>query len=189
MVFDNGQYLFQHTPQSAVLEIDPFLDAAGKDQGRYVNPPDAGYRRESYDKDTHNDPRLISRQVVWAYRSMNSHGFFSHIGSSGQRLANGNLFVCSDTEGHFFEVTAKGALAWEYINPVTRDGPVKTLADALPMTNSVFRAFRIGPDDPALAGRSLVPAGSITDRAARGLDNYAKHPAPPPGVQGEKPKR
>lgn len=188
MVFDNGQYLFQHTPQSAVLEIDPFLDATGKDQGRYVNPPDAGYRRESYDKDTHNDPRMISKQVVWAYRSTNSHGFFSHIGSSGQRLADGGVFVCSDTEGHFFELTSKGALAWEYINPVTRDGPVKTLPDALPMTNSVFRAFKISPDDPALAGRSLLPSGTITERAAQGLDTYARRPAPPAGDAGGKAK-
>jgi hypothetical protein len=29
-------------------------------------------------------------------------------------------FVCSDTEGHFFEVTAKGELAWKYINPENR---------------------------------------------------------------------
>ncbi|MFZ4617272.1 MAG: aryl-sulfate sulfotransferase [Rectinemataceae bacterium] len=179
MVFDNGQYLFQHTPQSAVLEIDPRLDSAGKKQANYVNPPDSGYRRESYDKDTHNEPRWISRQVVRAYRSVNSHGFFSHIGSSAERLANGNLFVCSDTEGHFFEVTAEGELAWEYINPITRDGPVKTLNDVLPMTNSVFRAFRIEADDPAIAGRSLVPDGTITERAARGMDAYPQRPERP----------
>jgi len=47
-------------------------------------------------------------------------------------------FICSDTEGHFFEVTAKGELVWEYINPVTRDGPIKTLGDVLPMVNSAF---------------------------------------------------
>jgi hypothetical protein len=176
MVFNNGQYLFQRTPQSSVLEIDPFLGADGKDAGRYVNPPEAGYRRESYDKDTHNEPRLISNQVVFSYRSVNSHGFFSHIGSSGQRLPNGGLFVCSDTEGHFFELSAKGELVWEYINPITPDGPAKTLGDALPMTNSAFRAFRLAPDHPALKGRSLIPAGTITERAAQGIDVYAKRP-------------
>ncbi len=54
----------------------------------------------------------------------------------------GGTMVCADTEGHFFEVTANGELAWEYINPVTRDGPVKVLGDVLPMTNSVFRVYR-----------------------------------------------
>ncbi|MEI6669478.1 MAG: aryl-sulfate sulfotransferase [Acidobacteriota bacterium] len=170
MVFNNGQYLFQRTPQSSVLEIDPFLDANGRDTGNYVNPPDAGYRRETYDKDTHNTPRQVSTQIVWNYRSANSHGFFSHIGSSAQRLPNGSTFVCSDTEGHLFEITADGGLAWEYINPVTREGAVKVLGDVLPMTNSLFRAYRYGPDHPAFKGRELTPKGTITERAALGLD-------------------
>lgn len=178
MVFNNGQYLYQRTPQSSVLEINPFLDAAGRDTGRYVNPPDAGYRRETYDKDTHNQPRLISNQIVGGYRSVNSHGLFSHIGSSAQRLPNGNLFVCSDTEGHFFEVTAKGELAWEYLNPVTREGAVKTLGDVLPMTNSVFRAYRYAADFPAFKGRELTPGGTLTERAAEGLDRQPSRRSP-----------
>jgi hypothetical protein len=174
MVFNNGQYLYQRTPQSSIIEINPFLDANGRDVGRYVNPPDAGYRRETYDHDTHNQPRQTSKQVVGTYRSVNSHGFFSHIGSSGQRLPNGNTFICSDTEGHFFEVTADGQLAWEYINPVTREGSVTVLGDALPMTNSAFRAYRYGPDHPALQGRDLTSKGTITERAAQGLDPQPK---------------
>ena len=160
MVFNNGQYLYQRTPQSSVLEINPFLDADGRDTGKYVNPPDAGYRRETYDHDTHNQPRQISRQIVWSYRSVNSHNFFSHIGCSAQRLPNGNTFICSDTEGHFFEVTAAGELVWEYINPVTRDGAVKVLGDVLPMTNSAFRAYRYAADHPAFKGRDLTPKGT-----------------------------
>ena len=174
MVFNNGQYLYQRTPGSSILEINPFLDGSGRDTGKYVNPPEAGYRRESYDKDTHNQPRQISTQVVWSYRSVNSHSFFSHIGSSAQRLPNGNTFICSDTEGHFFEVTADGELVWEYINPVTRDGAVKVLGDVLPMTNSVFRAYRYAADHPALKGRDLNPNGTITERAAQGLDPMPK---------------
>jgi hypothetical protein len=184
MVFNNGQYLFQRTPQSSILEINPFLDADGRDAGRYVNPPDAGYRREIYDKDTHNQPRQVSTQIVWDYRSANSHGFFSHIGSSARRLPNGNTFICSDTEGHLFEVTAAGALVWEYVNPVTRDGAVKVLGDVLPMTNSVFRAFRYGAAHPAFKGRDLSPAGTITERAAQGLDTRPQRR--PPGRDGRR---
>lgn len=178
MVFNNGQYLYQRTPQSSVLEINPYLDASGRDTGSHVNPPDAGYREERYDHDTHNRPRQVSRQIVWSYRSRNSHGFFSHIGSSAQRLPNGNTFICSDTEGHLFEVTPEGGLAWEYINPITREGAVKVLGDRLPMTNSVFRAFRYGPDHPAFKGRDLTPGGTLTERADQGLD------APPPRKPG-----
>jgi hypothetical protein len=187
MVFNNGQYLYQRTPGSSILEIDPFLDASGHDTGKYVNPPDAGYRRETYDKDTHNQPRQISKQIVWSYRSVNSHGFFSHIGSSGQRLPNGNTFICSDTEGHFFEVTSDGKLVWEYINPITRDGAVKVLGDALPMVNSAFRAFRYPADHPAFKGRDLTPKGTITERAEKGVDVYPKRRPQgdrPPGQGG-----
>ena len=176
MVFNNGQYLYQRTPQSSALEINPFLDKDGRDTGTYVNPPDAGYRRETYEHDTHNQPRQISKHVVWSYRSINSHGFFSHIGSSAQRLPNGNTFLCSDTEGHFFEVTTDGKLAWEYINPVTRDGPVKVLGDVLPMVNSAFRAYRYPTDHPAFKGRDLTPKGTITERAAQGVDVYKSRP-------------
>ncbi|MEI6393550.1 MAG: aryl-sulfate sulfotransferase [Verrucomicrobiota bacterium] len=184
MVFNNGQYLFQRTPQSSIIEINPFLDANGRNTGKYVNPPDAGYRREEYDRDTHNSPRQISRQVAWTYRSLNNHGFFSQIGCSGQRLPNGNTLACSDTEGHFFEVTAAGKLVWEYINPVTKEfGTVKLLGDALPMVNSAFRAYRYGADHPALKGKDLKPLGTITDAFPRQPDPRAKN-RPPGQRQG-----
>ncbi len=174
MVFNNGQYLYQRTPGSSIIEINPFLDGNGRDTGKYINSPDAGYRRETYDHDTHNEPRQISKQIVWSYRSVNSHGFFSHIGSSGQRLPNGNTFICSDTEGHFFEVTAASKLVWEYINPVTRDGPVKVLGDILPMMNSTFRAYRFAKDFSAFTGRDLTSKGTITERADQGIDVQPK---------------
>ena len=187
LIFNNGQYLYQRTPQSSVLEINPFLDASGRDMGKYVNPPDAGYRRETYGHDTHNQPRDVSKQIVWSYRSANNHGCFSQIGCSAQRLPNGNTFICSDTEGHFFEVTGDGKLAWEYINPVTRDGPVKVLGDVLPMSNSAFRAYRYAADHPAFKGRDLTPGGTITERAAQGIDKYRQHP--PDQEQGDGKKR
>ena len=185
MVFNNGQYLFQRTPGSSIIEINPFLDASGRDTGKYVNPPDAGYVREEYDHDTHNSARQISKHVVWSYRSTNNHGFFSQIGCSGQRLPNGNTLICSDTEGHFFEVTADGRLVWEYINPVTKVfGTVKILMDALPMVNSAFRAYRYGADHPALKGKDLKPLGTITDAFPRQPDTRAKN-RPPQGQGGQ----
>jgi hypothetical protein len=65
-------------------------------------------------------------------------------------------------------------LAWEYINPLTRDGAVKILGDVLPMANSAFRAFRYGADHAAFTGRDLIPKGTITERAAQGLDPQSK---------------
>ena len=48
-------------------------------------------------------------------------------------------------------------MAWEYINPVSRElGTVTVLPDCLPMTNALFRATRYAPDHPALAGKDLT---------------------------------
>lgn len=137
-----------------------------KDTGNYVNPPDAGYWKlvSENDKDTHKQPRLISNQIVWTYSSKNNTAFFSHIGSSAQRLPNGNTFICSDTDGHFFEVTNDGVLVWDYINPIAKNyGILETMPDALPMTNQVFRAYRYGFDFPAFANKDLSAKGLLSD--------------------------
>ena len=164
LVFNNGQYLFERTPQSYIFEINPYLDANGNDTGHYVNPPDAGYRvwKPEDARNTHKRPKLISNQIVWMYYSKDNHNFFSHIGSGCQRLPNGNTLICSMVDGHIFEVTSEGELVWEYINPITPDGPVKVISDCLPMTNRVFRAYRYGPEHPALKGKDLTPKGPIT---------------------------
>jgi hypothetical protein len=47
---------------------------------------------------------------------------------------------------------------------VTSDGILKLKRDNWPMYNSIFRAFRIGTNDPALAGRTLTPGNTITGR-------------------------
>ena len=166
LLFNNAQYLFERMPQSYVFEINPYLDADGNDTGAYVNPPDAGYTVwESDDvRNTHKLPKNLSNQIVWMFGSRSGQNFFSHIGSGAQRLPNGNTLICSDTEGHIFEVTAQGELVWEYINPVTIDGEiVAEMIDAPPMHNPVFRAFRYGADHPAFKGRTLAPKGSIAE--------------------------
>ncbi|MBC8427793.1 DUF1566 domain-containing protein, partial [bacterium] len=162
LVFNNGQYLSERTPQSYVFEINGFLDAKGNDTGNYVNPPDAGYYILESPKDTHKAKKQMSNQIVWLYASKSNQGFFSHIGSGAQRLPNDNTLICADTEGHLFEVTSEGELVWEYINPVTKDGILEVMPDNIPMTNAIFRAYRYGPDHPALAGRDLTPKDTIT---------------------------
>ena len=164
LVFNNGQYLFERTPQSYIFEINGYLDASKAETGRYVNPPDAGYTTwvPENTKDTHKQPKQMSNQITWIYTSKSNQSFFSHIGSSAQRLPNGNTLICADTEGHLFEVTAGGDLVWEYINPVTKEGAVKVLSDSYPMTNSVFRAYRYAADHPAFQGHDMTPGEPIT---------------------------
>ena len=182
LVFNNGQYLFEQTAQSYIYEIDAFRKADGTESESYVNPPDAGYYRQSYHPDMHKVPRNLSNQLVWLYGSKSNQGFFSHIGAGAQRLPNGNTLICSNTEGHFFEVTPDCELVWEYINPITREfGVLKTIGDMIPMANSVFRCYRYAADHPALKGKDLTPKGLITDvvnRPARRDPAEEKFPQP-----------
>jgi hypothetical protein len=165
LVFNNGQYLFERTPQSYIFEINGFFDASKTDTGNYVNPPAAGYWKwaSENDKDTHKQTKLMSNQIVWTYSSKSNTAFFSHIGSSAQRLPNGNTLICADTEGHLFEVTSEGTLVWDYVNPITKSyGILKVEPDSIPMVNQVFRAYRYGSDHPALAGKVLTSMGPIS---------------------------
>ena len=182
LIFNNGQYLFEPTSQSYVYEIDGFRKADGTDTNTYVNPPDAGYFQQEYHQDMQKNRRQISKQIVWLYGSKSSQGFFSTIGSSAQRLPNGNTLICSDAEGHFFEVTPACELVWEYINPVTKEfGVLKTMPDNIPMANSSFRCYRYSADHPALKGKDLTPKGLLTDvvsRPARRDPSTDKFPQP-----------
>lgn len=164
LIFNNGQHLFEITPQSYVVEVDPYRVSIDAATDHYVNPPDAGYYTLTTPfQGTLKAPKQISNQTVWMYATKSNQAFFSHIGSGAQRLPNGNTLICSMTEGHLFEVTPDGELVWEYICPVSTRGIVKELEDDYPLTNGVFRAYRYAADHPALAGRDLSPKGPITE--------------------------
>lgn len=171
MIFNNGEYLFERTSQSYIFEVNPYYNSNKVNTGAYVNPPSAGYYTWIYpNKDAMKQNKLISNQVVWIYSSKNDQNFFSTIGGSEQRLPNGNTLICSDTQGHLFEVTygntqTSPQLVWEYINPVTSDGIKQVITDQYPMYNSVFRCLRYKSDHSALLGRILTKKGTITGKA------------------------
>ncbi len=169
-IFNNAEYLFERVSQSYIFEVDPYTNASKVNTGAYVNPPAAGYYTWIYpNKDAMKQNKLISNQVVWIYNAKNDQVFFSTIGGSEQRLPNNNTLICSDTQGHLFEVTYGSAsesptIVWEYINPVTSDGIKTVIGDQYPMYNSVFRAYRYAATHPALAGRVLTAGSTITGR-------------------------
>ena len=91
------------------------------------------------------DPR--TGEIVWQYVGSPQVSFFSANISGAQRLPNGNTLVCEGAAGRLFEVTAEGAIVWEYVNPYLfpyRDDP------AAP---PVFRAHRYAADSPEIRGR------------------------------------
>jgi formylglycine-generating enzyme required for sulfatase activity len=164
LVFNNAEYLSEHTSQSYVMEIDPYLNASGVDTGHYVNPPDAGYNTVTPPAVADKAPKLISKQVVWNYSTESNLTLFSQIGCSAQRLPNGNTLICADTEGYIMEVTPAGRTVWDYIVPVTSSGVVQVIGDNLPMVNSIFRAYRYEASYSAFSGHTLTAGATIAGR-------------------------
>ena len=93
-----------------------------------------------------------SKEIVWSYQERRLFDFFSPYISNAQRLPNGNTLICEGNFGRLFEVTPEGFVVWEYVNPYFAAPAGKP--DAAPQ-NSVFRAYRYGPD--AIA-RARAPA-------------------------------
>ncbi|MGA7713303.1 MAG: aryl-sulfate sulfotransferase [Rhizomicrobium sp.] len=84
----------------------------------------------------------ITKQIVWQYSGIDSGSpawsFFSSFISSARRLPNGNTLIDEGMNGRLFQVTPKGEIVWEYVNPYFARqlvGPGPALK-----TNWVFRA-------------------------------------------------
>ena len=92
-----------------------------------------------------------NKEIEWEYRAPVNMEFFSAACSNAQRLSNGNTLICETMEGRIFEVTPKGEIVWEFINP--QSGVVGPFGS----TNWVFRAYRYGPDFEGFKGKTLDP--------------------------------
>ncbi len=174
LVFNNGQDLFETTPQSYIFEVNGYINSSSNDTGAYVSPVSAGYFTwPAPGHDTDHRAKSISRQATPIFYSMANQAFFSHLGGGVQRLANSNLLVCSAAEGHIFEATAAGEVVWEFINPVTTNGVISYKRDDWPLANPVYRATRFSASAPALSGRTLTGAATI----AGGTPTYISAPS------------
>lgn len=98
LVFDNGAGRPGDVSYSAVVELDlPFEAKTGfarEDGGAFG--PDA---------------------PAWSYTAPDKQDFFSSFISGAQRLASGHTLIASGSKGRLFEVTPKGEIVWEYVNP------------------------------------------------------------------------
>jgi arylsulfotransferase ASST len=90
-----------------------------------------------------------TNEIVWKYQDAPAWNFFSPRMGIAQRLANGNTLVTESSFGRFFELTQKGEIVWEYVNPFFGrpffGGPPHS------ETNQVFRALRYSPEEIARA--------------------------------------
>lgn len=114
-------------------------------------------------------------QLVWNYFAAQPTSFFAPIVSGAQRLANGNTLITEGTTGRLFEVTRTRTLVWQYVNPVTAQGPLTRSAtpaniairglNGVPnvFANLTFRSLRFAPSFAGFTGKSLV-AGTAIER-------------------------
>ncbi|RPH37798.1 aryl sulfotransferase [bacterium] len=79
-----------------------------------------------------------TKEVIWSFQEAIPPNFYSPRISNAQRLPNGNTLINEGQFGRFFEVTAKGEVVWEYVNPYF--GPADAPARA--QMNNVFRVYR-----------------------------------------------
>ncbi|HXG47179.1 MAG TPA: aryl-sulfate sulfotransferase [Methylomirabilota bacterium] len=96
----------------------------------------------------------------WQYEAPDKKSFHSGFISGARRLPGGNTLICSGADGRIFEVTKEGKIVWEYWDPFS--GNVRAADGGQPQpvgkhTYAVFRAAKVPPQHPALAGRSLRP--------------------------------
>jgi hypothetical protein len=102
LLFNNGQSRPGGRNYSSVDELALPLD----DEGRYAPHPYAA---------------AAPSEPCWSYGDAGSARFYSGHISGAQRLPNGNTLVCCGEEGRVFEVTAGGALVWDWRNPLRPD--------------------------------------------------------------------
>jgi hypothetical protein len=185
LVFDNGCYN-PAGKRSRIHEINGFIDAAGTDTGKYVDPAVAGYKTNPANLVYHQ-----SRQLVWSYSSSQPNSFYSQAQSGCQRLPNGNTSICGTGSGHIFEVTTAGEVVWEYLWPGVAGTSVKFVgsdSNNAWQTDSdqyrggvnpiAYRHYRYGADHPGLAGRDLTPIGTLTGRNPRLVGSTDTYPTP-----------
>jgi len=126
---------------SAVFEIAPPVDG----NGSYIVPETAPFGPS---------------EPAWSYVAPEQTAFYSPFISGAQRLENGNTLICQGADGRFFEVTPAGAIVWDYWSPYSGNVTMADGSKPQPVYEfyyASFRATRILPDDPALAGRDLTP--------------------------------
>jgi hypothetical protein len=133
-----------------------------------VNRPEGNYSSvdmiipalngNNYEVNTNGN--YLPEALYWQYVANEPTDFYSQSISGASQLANGNVLICEGESGHFFEVTSDGDIVWDYISPVSIDGPM-TQGDepgGMPPQgnpNSVFRISRYSPDYSGLNNLTL----------------------------------
>jgi hypothetical protein len=96
-----------------------------------------------------------TKKIVWKYQETIVTSFYSPRISNAQRLPNGNTLICEGVFGRMFEVTADGAVVWEYVNPYFGQRNLSGPAKPETLVNQVFRAYRYSAAEIERAQRAI----------------------------------
>ena len=152
---ESGEFIWKWGPG----EVSHQHNASFLDNGRVLLFDNGSHRRApntSYSRIVEIDP--ANNEISWDYRGDPPISFYSYQISGADRLPNGNTLICEGATGRLIEVTQGHQIVWEFINPLFADSGRIQGGSPSSQANSVFRAHRFGPDDPALLGRDLDPA-------------------------------
>ena len=123
---------------SSVLEIAPPLAA----DGSYALEPSAPFGPAA---------------PAWSYTAAVKETFYAPFISGAHRLLGGNTFICSGPQGRLMEVTPEGQVVWELRSPFRGKAPGWVPPMAEQFKYGIYRARKLSPDHPGLAGRPLWP--------------------------------
>ncbi|MDG2139097.1 MAG: aryl-sulfate sulfotransferase [Flavobacteriales bacterium] len=103
----------------------------------------------------------------WTYTAPNPTDFYASYISGVQRLPNGNTLICDGAHGIFFEIDSTENIVWNYVNPISSNGPL-VQGNSIPLNNngngtinSTFRCQRYLPSFPGFIGRNLTPGNYL----------------------------
>lgn len=108
----------------------------------------------------------LTQQIVWQYDAscsgMPTWSFYSSFTSSVRRLPNGNTLICEGMYGRVFQVTPKGEIVWEFVNPHFDARTPGSGAAGGPMNNQIYRAYPVPyawvPANTPRASNAVRPA-------------------------------
>ena len=121
------------------------------DNGRVLIFDNGGHRRgASFSRIVEVDP--ATNEIHWEYQGMPAISFYSYNISSAERQPNGNTLICEGAPGRLFEVTPRGEVVWEYINPFFLYSDAAGGGGGMEYTNATFRCHRYSADHPRWPG-------------------------------------
>ena len=95
----------------------------------------------------------------WIYPQELSSDFYAGRISGSQRLENGNTMVCLGRNGTFLEISPDEEIVWEYICPISINGPIQQGEEIL--GNDIFKTQKYSYDYPAFNGKDMSPIEPI----------------------------